>query len=53
MLGLSAAVFGTWVERSGPRAAMFAAGCCWSRGFVVSAAGRRHTNCGSCTSATA
>jgi MFS family permease len=39
MLGLSAAVGGTWVERSGPRKAMFVAGCCWSLGFVVSAAG--------------
>ncbi len=40
MLGLSAAVGGTWVERSGPRKAMFVAGCCWSLGFVVSAARR-------------
>ena len=39
MLGLSAAVGGTWVERSGPRKAMFVAGCCWSLGFVVSALG--------------
>jgi MFS family permease len=39
MLGLSAAVGGTWVERSGPRKAMFVAGCCWSLGFVVSAGG--------------
>ena len=39
MLGLSAAVGGTWVERSGPRKAMFVAACCWSLGFVVSALG--------------
>ena len=39
MLGLSAAVGGTWVERVGPRKAMFVAGCCWSLGFVVSALG--------------
>ena len=39
MLGLSAAVCGTWVERSGPRKAMFVAGCCWALGFVVSAVG--------------
>ena len=39
MLGLSAAVGGTWVERVGPRKAMFAAGCCWGLGFVVAAAG--------------
>ena len=53
MLGLSAAVGGTWVERSGPRKAMFVAGCCWSLGFVVSAAGVAPTSCGSSTSATA
>jgi MFS family permease len=39
MLGLSAAFGGTWVERSGPRKAMFVAGCCWALGFVVAAAG--------------
>jgi hypothetical protein len=38
MLGLSAAVFGTWVERAGPRAAMFTA-LCWSGGFVIAALG--------------
>ncbi len=39
MLGLSAAVLGTWVERVGPRKAMFTAGLCWSLGFVVAALG--------------
>src|SRR4051812_3291836 len=39
MLGLSAAFGGTWVERAGPRKAMFVAGCCWSLGFVISAVG--------------
>ena len=39
MLGLSAAVFGTWVERAGPRAAMFTAAMCWSGGFFIGAAG--------------
>src|SRR5262245_66519094 len=39
MLGLSAAFGGTWVERVGPRKAMFVAGWWWSVGFVVSAAG--------------
>ena len=29
MLGLSAAVGGTWVERNGPRKAMFVAACFW------------------------
>ena len=35
MLGLSAAVFGTWVERAGPRKAMFVAALCWSGGFLI------------------
>jgi MFS family permease len=39
MLGLSAAVFGTWVDRNGPRAAMFTAACFWSAGFLVGALG--------------
>jgi MFS family permease len=38
-LGLSAAFFGRWVERSGPRKTMFAAACCFSGGFLVSALG--------------
>src|SRR5690349_18033658 len=39
MLGLSAAVLGTWVERSGPRKAMLAAALCWGTGFMVGAVG--------------
>lgn len=39
MLGLSAAVLGTWVERAGPRAAMFAAACLWASGFLIGALG--------------
>ncbi len=39
MLGLSAAVLGTWVERSGPRKAMLAAALCWGLGFMVGSAG--------------
>jgi MFS family permease len=39
MLGLSAAVFGTWVDRNGPRAAMFTAACFWSCGFLVGSLG--------------
>jgi MFS family permease len=39
MLGLSAAVFGTWVERVGPRKAMFTAALCWSGGFAIGALG--------------
>jgi MFS family permease len=39
MLGLSAALFGPWVEREGPRKAGVVAACCWGGGFLVSAAG--------------
>ena len=39
MLGLSAAVFGTWVDRVGPRKTMFTAACCWAAGFLIAAAG--------------
>src|SRR6476660_6212515 len=39
MLGLSAAILGTWVERSGPRKAMLAAAVCWGVGFMVGSAG--------------
>jgi MFS family permease len=39
MLGLSAALLGTWVERSGPRKAMLVAALCWGTGFVVGSAG--------------
>ncbi|MBS2011616.1 MAG: OFA family MFS transporter [Deltaproteobacteria bacterium] len=38
-LGASAAVFGTWVERSGPRKAMLASALCFSGGFFVAALG--------------
>jgi MFS family permease len=34
-LGLSAAVFGRWVERVGPRKAMFASAVCFAGGFMV------------------
>ncbi|WP_370879354.1 OFA family MFS transporter [Catenuloplanes indicus] len=39
MLGLSAAVGGTWVERNGPRKAMFVSACFWATGFLVGALG--------------
>lgn len=39
VLGASAAMFGTWMERVGPRKAMFVAACCFSLGFLVSALG--------------
>jgi MFS family permease len=38
-LGSSAALFGSWLERSGPRKAAVAAACCWCGGLVISAAG--------------
>ena len=38
-LGLSAATFGAWLERVGPRVAMFASALCFGGGFVVAAAG--------------
>jgi MFS family permease len=39
MLGLSAAVAGTWIEANGPRKAMFVAALCWPGGFAVAALG--------------
>jgi MFS family permease len=38
-LGLSAALFGKWLETAGPRKAMFAAAVCFGSGFLVSALG--------------
>lgn len=39
VLGVSAAIFGTWVDRNGPRAAMFAAMCCFCGGWLIGSAG--------------
>jgi MFS family permease len=39
MLGLSAAVGGTWVEANGPRKAMFVSASFWASGFLVGALG--------------
>jgi MFS family permease len=39
MLGLSAAIGGTWVEANGPRKSMFVAACFWAAGFLVGALG--------------
>ena len=39
MLGLSAAVMGTWVDTKGPRKAMFVSALFWSGGFVLGAVG--------------
>src|SRR6478672_10537950 len=38
-LGSSAAVFGAWLEREGPRKAGVVAACCWGGGFMISALG--------------
>lgn len=38
-LGLSAAVFGRWLEKVGPRKAGVVAACCWGGGYLVSAFG--------------
>jgi MFS family permease len=38
-LGSSAALFGRWVERVGPRKSMFVAALCFAGGFLVSAVG--------------
>ena len=39
ILGASAALFGRWMERNGPRKAMFVAACCFGSGFLVAALG--------------
>jgi MFS family permease len=39
LLGISAAVFGAWLDRVGPRRAMFASAVCFSGGFLVGALG--------------
>jgi MFS family permease len=38
-LGVSAAAFGAWLERVGPRRAMFTAACCFGGGFVIGGLG--------------
>ena len=39
VLGISAALFGAWLERAGPRRAMFYAAICFGAGFLIAAAG--------------
>jgi MFS family permease len=39
LLGVSAAITGSWLDRVGPRKAMFTAACCFGGGFIVSAFG--------------
>ena len=38
-LGISAALFGAWLEKAGPRRAMFYAAVCFGAGFLIAAAG--------------
>jgi MFS family permease len=38
-LGASAAIFGQWLERVGPRKAMFVAALCFAGGFIVASIG--------------
>ncbi len=40
-LGISAAVFGAWLERVGPRRAMFYAACCFGAGFYIASFGAK------------
>ncbi len=39
VLGVSAAVWGGWLERAGPRKAGFVAACCWGGGLLLGALG--------------
>ena len=39
LLGLSAAIFGKWLERVGPRKAMMASALCFAGGFFIAALG--------------
>ena len=43
-LGLSAAVFGRWLEHAGPRKSGVVAACCWGLGFFISAVGVKTHN---------
>ncbi len=38
-LGISAALFGAWLEKAGPRRAMFYAALCFGAGFMIASAG--------------
>src|SRR6478736_1015414 len=39
MLGLSAAIMGTWVDKKGPRKAMFTSAAFWASGFLIGSLG--------------
>jgi MFS family permease len=53
VLGLSAALFGKWLEKAGPRKAMFVSACCFGLGFEIAAMAPAHTSSGSSISAMA
>ena len=40
-LGLSAALFGAWLEKAGPRRAMFYSALCFGAGFCIASAGAK------------
>jgi MFS family permease len=40
-LGISAALFGAWLEKAGPRRAMFYAAICFGLGFIIASFGAR------------
>src|SRR6201996_3681775 len=44
VLGLSAALFGAWLEKAGPRRAMFYAAVCFGLGFHIAAGGANMPN---------
>src|SRR5690606_11659593 len=39
LLGCSAAIWGVWLERVGPRKAGFVSACCWCGGIAIGAIG--------------
>src|SRR5271156_4647210 len=39
VLGISAALFGAWLEKAGPRRAMFYSALCFGSGFLIASAG--------------
>jgi MFS family permease len=43
-LGLSAALFGPWIEKAGPRKTGFVSAICWSGSFLIAALGVYTTN---------
>ena len=42
-LGISAALFGAWLEKAGPRRAMFYAAVCFGAGFFIASFGAKYS----------